>query len=43
MKKLFAIILLASFSAIAFTSCTDEDVAPKKESHNNGGSPIKEG
>ncbi|HRE66340.1 MAG TPA: hypothetical protein PLM56_05045 [Cyclobacteriaceae bacterium] len=43
MKKLFAIILLASFSAIAFTSCTDEDVAPAKESHNNGGSPIKEG
>ena len=43
MKKLFAIILFASFSAIAFTSCTDEEVAPQKETMNNGGSPIKEG
>lgn len=43
MKKIFAIILFASFSAIAFTSCTDEEVAPKTESNNQGGSPIKEG
>jgi len=44
MKKLIAILLLASFSAIAFTSCTDEEVAPKLEKSNNqGGSPIKEG
>ncbi|HRG07913.1 MAG TPA: hypothetical protein PLJ08_05000 [Cyclobacteriaceae bacterium] len=43
MKKLIAIILFASFSAVAFTSCTDEEVAPQTETMNNGGSPIKEG
>jgi hypothetical protein len=43
MKKIFAIILLASVSVISFTSCTDDEVAPVKETHNNGGSPIKEG
>lgn len=43
MKKIIAILLFASFSTIAFTSCADEEVAPKKESNNQGGSPIKEG
>jgi PBP1b-binding outer membrane lipoprotein LpoB len=43
MKKFLAIILFVSFSAIILTSCTDEEVAPKTETHNNGGSPIKEG
>lgn len=43
MKKLFTIILISAFSIIAFTSCTDEEVAPKTETMNNGGSPIKEG
>ena len=43
MKKIIAIILFASFSALTFTSCTDEEVAPKTESNNQGGSPIKEG
>jgi len=43
MKKIIAIILFAAFSTVAFTSCTDEEIAPKKESNNQGGSPIKEG
>ncbi len=43
MKKVLAIILFATFSAMAFTSCTDEEVAPQVETYNNGGSPIKEG
>ncbi len=43
MKKLFTIILISAFSVIAFSSCTDEEVAPKTESNNQGGSPIKEG
>lgn len=43
MKKLFAIILFAFFSAIAFTSCTDEEVKPQVESNNGGGSGVKEG
>jgi hypothetical protein len=43
MKKLIAIILFASFSAIAFTSCTEEEVTPQIDTMNNGGSPIKEG
>jgi hypothetical protein len=44
MKKLLAIILFATFSTLAFTSCTDETVAPSAEpSNNQGGSPIKEG
>jgi len=43
MKKIIALMLLLSFSVTVFTSCTDEEVAPKIETHNNGGSPIKEG
>lgn len=43
MRKLFVIIAIASFSAIVFTSCTDEEVKPQTETMNNGGSPIKEG
>jgi hypothetical protein len=42
MKKVLTIILLVSFAIIAFTSCTDEEVKPKTESNNQGGSPIKE-
>lgn len=43
MKKILAIIFLVSVSTFALTSCTDEEVAPKTESNNQGGSPIKEG
>jgi len=43
MKKFLSIALLVSLSTIAFTSCTDEEVTPKVESNNQGGSPIKEG
>jgi hypothetical protein len=42
MKKILTIILLISFTTIALTSCTDEEVKPKTESNNQGGSPIKE-
>ena len=37
MKKFIYIILLAFVCAASFTSCTEEEVAPKSELENGGG------
>jgi hypothetical protein len=37
MKKLFYIALVAIASSVAFTSCTEEEVAPQTELDNGGG------
>jgi hypothetical protein len=42
MKKLFYLIIICSLSAASFSSCTEEEVKPKTEGNNTGGSPIKE-
>lgn len=45
MKKLFFTLLFVSITALAFTSCTEEEVTPSTELENGGGSgsidPIK--
>jgi hypothetical protein len=38
MKKLFAIILFASFASVSITSCTEEEVKPQSSTDNAGGS-----
>lgn len=40
MKKFVYILLLAAFSSIAFTSCTEEEVTPSTELENGGGGEI---
>jgi len=42
MKKIIFSLLLVIMTCIATISCTDEDVKPRTETNNNGGSPIKE-
>ena len=37
MKKIIYILLLAFVCAASFTSCTEEEVAPKSELDNGGG------
>jgi hypothetical protein len=45
MKKLFYILLIVFVTALTFTSCTEEEVAPKTDLENGGGGgsidPIK--
>lgn len=45
MKKLFYTLMLAFVLTLSFTSCTEEEIAPKPELENGGGSgsidPIK--
>lgn len=45
MKKLFYTLTLAFVLTLSFTSCTEEEIAPKPELENGGGSgsidPIK--
>lgn len=37
MKKFIYILLVAFSSAIVITSCTEEEVSPKSETENSGG------
>lgn len=45
MKKLFFILFFASVTALTFSSCTEEEIAPSSELENGGGQgsidPIK--
>jgi hypothetical protein len=40
MKKVIYVLMLSLVCSLTVVSCTEEDVAPKKESDNGGGSPI---
>jgi hypothetical protein len=42
MKKLFYVLLIAGFSAMTFTSCTEEEVTPNTEADSNSGAPSEE-
>jgi hypothetical protein len=42
MKKLIFSLLVVIITGITTISCTEEDVKPRTETNNNGGSPIKE-
>jgi uncharacterized lipoprotein YehR (DUF1307 family) len=42
MKKLLYVLLFVTVLSTTITSCTEEEVKPRTETNNNGGSPIKE-
>jgi hypothetical protein len=42
MKKLIYLILFITLTSASITACTEEEVKPKTEGSNLGGSPIKE-
>ncbi len=36
MKKLFYVLMVSAFSAVTFSSCTEEEVKPQTEQENGG-------
>jgi len=40
MKRIIYTLLFVAFSSFAFSSCTEEDVAPVQETSNGGGGEI---
>lgn len=42
MKKIIYILLLSFVSAMSFTACTEEEVAPTTELDNGGAAPIED-
>jgi hypothetical protein len=42
MKKLFYVIVLALATSVCVSSCTEEEVAPKKDGTAGGGAPSEE-